>query len=402
MFKNWRAKLSLLKVKLALTYVIILLSDFSFTFAKMIVGINICGTEKTTGQPDKFIIDCFKKIAIKNPEHNFVFITDKLIEEKTANDIIVISSRPKSTLFWKFWYNYTLETAVKKQKIDLLINCNGICSLKSKIPQFLLINDLPFLHASSLPKDWIRFYKRHTARFLQKAKQIVAVSNFLRQELTLQYRIIEQKTDVVYPGIDKKYQPVSFEEKENIKAKYTSEKEFFLYAGDISSEKNLIALLKAFSFFKKRQKSNMQLIILTESADSIGFTESLKTYKYREEVQLLQDIPLEEQVKIMASAYAFVYPSLYEAYPKKILQALQSGVPVIANYLNVITETCGDAVLYADTNNFEEIADKMMMLFKDENKRNELIAKGNKQVLQYNIDKTSDELWQSIIKTTPA
>jgi len=268
-----------------------------------------------------------------------------------------------------------------------LINLD-FASFKSKIPQLLWISDL-------------LVYKRNNRIFLQDAKRIAAVSGFLKKKLANQYKIEEQKIDVTYQSINKKYEPVSFEEKERIKEKYTEGKEYFLYAGDINPDKNLIMLLKAFSFFKKRQKSNMQLVIVSEILTGKGFKDILKTYKYREEVKLLLDLPLGEQVKIMASAYAFVSASLHENFPAKLIEAMQCDVPVVANGMDVITEICGDSVLYANANNFEDIADKMMLLFKDENKRNELILKGKAQALQYSVDKTADLLWQSIVKTTP-
>jgi len=405
LFKNWSAKLSLVKVKLALTYVIILLTDFSFIFAKMIVGINICGAVKENGErPGDLIINYFTRIAIKHPEHAFVFITDGPVEnliEKTKNtSIIIVEPRPKRTLFWKFWYNYKLESIVRKQQIAVLIYPDPICSLRSKTPQFLLINELPFLHGGSMPKTYFRFYKKHTLQFLQKAKRIATVSDFLKKEIADKYKIDEQQLDIIYSSIDKRYMPVPFDKKEQTKEKYAEGKEYFLYAGEINADKNLIVLLKAFSFFKKRQKSNMQLLILSESLNSGYFSTSLKTYKYRHEVKLLLDLPVEEQAVITASAYSFVYPSLYEPFPKKIIEALQCEVPVIANHMDVVIEICADAVLYTNTNNFEEIADKMMLLFKDEKKRNEFILKSSKQALQYSLDKTADLLWQSIVKTT--
>jgi glycosyltransferase involved in cell wall biosynthesis len=84
------------------------------------------------------------------------------------------------------------------------------------------------------------------------------------------------------------------------------------------------------------------------------------------------------------------------------MEAMQCGVPVVASNIDSIIEIAGDAVLYADPKSFEDIADKMMLLFKDENQRNELIIKGNRQALHYSIKKTADLLWQSIVKTTPA
>jgi glycosyltransferase involved in cell wall biosynthesis len=393
---KWSAKLSLVKVKLALTYVIILLTDFSFIFAKMILGINLCGALTDEAErPDNLIMGYFNLLAIKYPEHNFVFITDIVFENAAANvkntSIIRIDPRPKNIFFWKFWYDRKLEKIVKKKQIDLLISLDEVCSLRSEIPQLLLINNLPA-------------YKRGARQFLQKAKRIAVTSNFLKKRIIDRYKLAEEKIDIIYQGIDRRYVPLSFEEKERTKQKYTEGKEYFLYAGDIDPDKNLINLLKAFSFFKKRQKSNMQLVIISNKLSGSEFQDSLKTYKYREEVKLLHNLPFKEQTKIMASAYAFVSPSLQENFPDKIIAAMQCEVPAIANNMNmeVITEICGNSVLYTNANNFEEIADKMMLLFKDENKRNEFIAKGRKQALQYSADKTADLLWQSIIKTTPA
>jgi glycosyltransferase involved in cell wall biosynthesis len=398
---------ALVKVKLALTYVIILLSDLSIIFAKMIIGINICGGVKEDGdQPINFIVEWFNKIAIEHPEHIFVFITDKIIENRVANVkntiVTTIDQRPKNTFFWKLWYDHKLEKTVKKQSIELFINLDAVCSLKSKISQFLFMDDLPVLHETVQEKKNLQFYKRNAAKFLQKANRITVASEFFKKEMVDRYKINETKIDVVQGSIDKNFVPIIFEEKEKIKEKYTDGKEYFLYAGELIAEKNWINLLKAFSFFKKRQKSNMQLVIVTNTIAGSDFANSFKTYKYREEVKVLSDLSIVEKTKITASAYAFVYPSFYEVFPARLMEAMRCGVPVIASNIDSIIEIAGDTVLYANPKSFEDIADKMMLLFKDENQRNELIIKANRQVLHYNIEKTTDLLWQSIVKTTPA
>ena len=408
MVLNGKQSYVLVKVKLALTYVIILLSDFNIIFATMIVGINICGASKNRDEQfDNFIVELFHKIAIQHPEDSFVFINDSFFEDAAANvkniTIIMTDSKPKNSFFWKFWYDYKLEKTIKKHNIQLLINLDTICSLKSKITQFSFISDLPTLHAASIiEKNRFQFYKRNTGRFLQKTNRIAAASNFLKKEIVDWYKIEEQKIDVVYSFSDKNFVPISFQEKELTKEKYSDGKEYFLYTGEISREKNWINLLKAFSFFKKRQKSNMQLLIACDTVIDNDFTDSFKTYKYRDEIKVLFNLPITEKIKITASAYAFVYPSLYEIYPARLMEAMQCGVPVVASNIDSIIEIAGDAVLYADPKSFEDIADKMMLLFKDENQRNELIIKGTRQALHYSIKKTADLLWQSIVKTTPA
>ena len=68
------------------------------------------------------------------------------------------------------------------------------------------------------------------------------------------------KLHVINPGIDEIFKPLDWEEKEIIREKYAEGKAYFLFSGDINRRSNLINLLKAFSFFKKRQKSNMMLL----------------------------------------------------------------------------------------------------------------------------------------------
>ena len=57
------------------------------------------------------------------------------------------------------------------------------------------------------------------------------------------------------------FRPFTWTEKESWKDSFTEGREYFLYVGSVHPRKNLINLLKAFSGFKKRQKTNMQLVI---------------------------------------------------------------------------------------------------------------------------------------------
>ena len=106
----------------------------------------------------------------------------------------------------------------------------------------------------------------------------------------------------------------------------------------------------------------------------------------------------EELVKIVGSAYALVYPSLLEGFGVPVLEAMQCDVPVITSANSSMQEIAKDAALYADANNYTDIADKMMLLYKDENLRTELIQKGKLVVQQYSWDKTAELLWQTILK----
>jgi glycosyltransferase involved in cell wall biosynthesis len=158
-------------------------------------------------------------------------------------------------------------------------------------------------------------------------------------------------------------------------------------------------LLKAFSVFKKRQKSNLKLVLagrLGWKYDS--FVEGLKTYKFRDDVVLLDYVDETELAKLVGSAYALVYPSLLEGFGVPVLEAMRSGIAVITSSNSSMQEIAGAAAQYADPDDFEDIADKMMLLYKDEDLRNQLIEKGKDIPALFSWDRTAELLWKSIVK----
>ena len=80
-------------------------------------------------------------------------------------------------------------------------------------------------------------------------------------------------------------------------------------------------------------------------------------------------VPEEELVKITGSAYGLVYPSLLEGFGVPVLEAMRCDVPVITSANSAMQEIAKEAALYAMPEDHADIADKMMLLYKDENLR---------------------------------
>ncbi|HMK25431.1 MAG TPA: glycosyltransferase family 1 protein [Chitinophagaceae bacterium] len=351
-----------------------------------------------------FIYETFRRITANHPEHEFIFIFDRPFDERFVfgkNVKAVVTGPPaRHPLLWKLWYDLRIPSILKKYKADVFVSCDGFSSLTTKVPQCLVLHDLAFLHHPSfIKRSHLLFYKKYTPKFLEKAKTIATVSEFSKKDILAHYNTEPGKIDVVFSAARDIFHPASEEEKIVVKNKYTDGKEYFLYAGAIHPRKNLMNLLKAFSVFKKRQQTNMKLILAGRLAWKYGsFTESLKTYKYRNDVLMTGYVQEEELVKITGAAYGLIYPSLFEGFGVPVLEAMQSDVPVITSADSAMQEIAKDAALYADATSYTDIADKMMLLYKDENLRKQLIEKGRQAARQYSWDKTADLLWTSILK----
>jgi glycosyltransferase involved in cell wall biosynthesis len=92
------------------------------------------------------------------------------------------------------------------------------------------------------------------------------------------------------------------------------------------------------------------------------------------------------------NAEFFVLPSLYEGFGLPVLEAMQQGCAVITSNVSSLPEAGGDAALYIDPNNVDDMAQKMQKLLKDENFRKDLIKKGHEQVKKFSWEKSAKEV----------
>jgi glycosyltransferase involved in cell wall biosynthesis len=356
-----------------------------------------------------FIQETVQRLAANHPEHRFYFLFDRPVDAcfSFPENVtpLVVGPPARHPVLWKWWYDVKLPQVLKKIQADVFLSPDGFCSLTTRVPQCLVVHDLGFLHyGQGYKKSHLFYYKRYTPRFLKKAKSIATVSHFSKNDIVKTYQTPEEKISVVYNGVKDVFQPLPYEAQAAVKETYTEGKEYFIYVGAIHPRKNLVHLLKAFSFFKKRQKSNMKLVLAGRLAwKNDAFLELLKTYKYRNDVVLLHYVEEETLLaQLVASAYAMVYPSLFEGFGVPVVEAMRCGVPVLTSKGSAMEEITEGAALYFDPANMSDIAEQLMLIYKDERLRAQLIEQGTTVAQQYTWQATSAALWDCINRAVTA
>jgi glycosyltransferase involved in cell wall biosynthesis len=326
-----------------------------------------------------FIVETFFPLFEQFPIQRLFLITDKEVvnDNFKRTEVIVIKPAPKNPLLKRLWIEKTLMGLLKKVKADIFISANNFCSLKALLPQYIL---LPNLEKIKLP-------------VANKAQRLIVLSKSDKKQLLDKLKIQERKIAVVDLSPGKAYKQIKEERKEIIKNKYCEGKEYFLSDNRFQNQGDIINLLKSFSHFKKRQQSSFKLLMMTWSGSPIE--ESIETYKYRNDVVIIESVSKEEEAEIMATTYAFVVNSDTNKDMITVLNAMKSGVPIIAIDNSYVKEVVGDAALYS-ANDIKDIGEKMMQLYKDENLRSDLIKKGKEIVKNYTEEKSAAQLWRSI------
>ena len=229
---------------------------------------------------------------------------------------------------------------------------------------------------------------------------IATVSHFSKKDMITQYKTADEKINIVYSAVKKIFHPLNIQQKEMIKEKYTEGKEFFIYTGALQPRKNLVNLLKAFSLFKKRQHSNWKLVLAGRLAwKNDDFLHLLKTYKYRNDIITPGYISESVLAQLTASAYAMIYPSLFEGFGVPVLEAMKSEIPVLTSANSSMQEIGEEAALYFDPLSVNDMAEKLMLIYKDEDLRNSLIQKGKQKAGEFSWQRTAGLMWQCIEKT---
>jgi glycosyltransferase involved in cell wall biosynthesis len=317
-----------------------------------------------------FVKNLISNLAHTYSEDDFYIIAagfSNEFEDKAIN-LYTISIKVRPGFFTNFFLNKKLAGEIRRLKADVALSFDAI--VKTPIPQSLFIKNVGML-------------QRFRFSSLQKLKTVFCLSQAEKSELINQYKIDDRRIQVVYGNSIIIIEPFADPEKTVTKEKYTDSKEYFLYRGIIKPEQNIISLLKAFSIFKKRQKSNMKLVLAGKIEwEETAFSKLINTYKYRDDVIFIDNIDEQKTIPLIASAFAFIQPYIDNSL-SFAWEAIEAEVPVLINKNTPFAEVASGAALYFDGAKSDDMADKLMHIYKDEALREELIKKG-KEVLTKN------------------
>ncbi len=335
----------------------------------------------------------------------WLFVVDHSYRPETLPDLagasILIRRALPGRAGWKLWYDWQIPRLARQHKADAVMLTAGTAAVHSPVTQCLWMPERANPAEGDLGKRYPSIYPVRLEASLQRAAAVFCFSQRDRTWLAGRYRIGEEKIIVVPAVPAEEVAGLTTAEKEKIKQRYVQGKEYFLADMTGAGEKAAMDLLKAFSLFKKRQLSNMQLVFTGRMSGAAGeIRRRLETYKYRLDVHWPDELPQAEEGRLAAAAYAALFPVDGNTLGASLLNAWKTGVPVIAVNGGLLEELAGGAALGAVAGDPASLAARLMLIYKDENLRGDLIAGGLDRLGAFSRERALDIIWEGIRRTT--
>jgi hypothetical protein len=254
-------------------------------------------------EPEKqYLLTLLQQLTVTHHQHRFTLLADVELPVTASNCTLVVLPSRKSYFSLRYWYKTKLPALLRQQKADAFLSLNG-CAVPSFLPQVVFISSPAAFTAASGPFAFL--YRKLAKSSLRQGASIATPSSSLKEWVATQLNMSAERIMCIGYAVPAMYQPMHWQQQETLLESVTGGKAYFLYTGPFT-EASLLLLLKAFSLFKKRQQSNLQLLVAGRFSLSKGLSEKLATYKYRADVQLRPELEADALAQMVAAAYAVI------------------------------------------------------------------------------------------------
>ena len=289
----------------------------------------------------------------------------------------------KSHLFWQM---IALQKFLLANKQYIVLDFGNTCLPFA--PGIIFLHDI---YCEFFPEDFtnrrdkiIRFYNKWQYRLIaKKAKEIVTVSYFSKNQIAKTYRINPDRISVIYSSWN------HFEDIKSDSSVFNDfpvlQKPFYFSLGSISKRKNIKWIIEYAT-----KHPEYTFAISGESLSTVKETKLNNTSRFPN-IILLGYLSDSKVKALMEKCKAFILPSYYEGFGLTPLEALSCRSPIIIAKATSLPEIYGKTAHYIDP--FDINVDLEELLLEPVDKPDEILAK-------YSYDTSTAQVYTLIQKYT--
>lgn len=220
------------------------------------------------------------------------------------------------------------------------------------------VHDLSvFKYPETHPLERIRHFEREFTDSMARAAHLVTDSEATRLEVMDFLGWPAEKITAVPLGVSSQFAPASADSLAPFLAKYgLTFKRYALCVSTLEPRKKIANLLQAYECLP-RQMREQNPLVLVGGAGWLSETLHQKIDRLAAQgwLRYLGFVPEADLPALYAGAQAFVYPSIYEGFGLPVLEAMASGVPVVASKFTSLPEVTQGAALLVDPDDIDAL-----------------------------------------------
>lgn len=354
---------------------------------------------------DMFALELIRNLQLIDHENEYLIFVkpgaDNTILQETENFKIV----PLKSRFYPFWEQVALLRASRKAGCQILHCTANTAPILNKIPLVFQLHDIIYLESSylkiltgssTLYQKFGNIYRRLIVPLIvKKSRRIITVSNLEKNRIS-NFFGIGKNTDLksIYCGVSEHFKPVTdLKELNRVKERYSLPNHYFFFLGNTDPKKNTEGTLKAYSDFVKIKGNSIKLVIADyEKPELATLLSKISDPLLINDIVLVGYVSNTDLPAIYCQCELFLYPSLRESFGIPILEAMACGVPVISSNMASMSEVAGDAALFPDACNPDEITTAMMSVVDDDELKSLMISKGFIQASRFSWKSMAEKM----------
>jgi glycosyltransferase involved in cell wall biosynthesis len=230
-------------------------------------------------------------------------------------------------------------------------------------------------------------YNLILSSIIKRSKKIIAVSKHSKNDTLKSFPKTKEKIKVIYESVAEEFLKNPKEKKLN------RSKDYILYTGVWRNHKNLLGLIQAFAKLIKEKKLNANLVITgKEDPYYPEIKTTISELKLEKSVILTGLVSEQKLISLYHNAKLYVFPSFYEGFGLPILESFASKIPLVCSNASSIPEIAGkNNAVFFDPYNIDDMAEKILQVWNDENLQKKLIENGEKRLKNFSWEKMAKE-----------
>lgn len=301
------------------------------------------------------------------------------------------------------WRSHGIVADLRADAISLYHGLSGELPMgitKAGIPSVVTIHDVIFWRHPEFynPID-VMIYKWKLRRTLREATRIIAISECTKLDIMEFGGVEESQIDVVYQSCGTRYRAlVSDELRQEVRHHYSLPQRYILSVGTIEMRKNTLLALQALEHLP----TDIHLVLIGHATP---YANLLKDYARKKSLtsrlHIIEGMGNDALPAVYQMAESFVYPSRYEGFGIPIIEAIQSGLPVVAAKGSCLEEAGGPDNLYVDADRPDELAAAIKQTLRGAEFRDARIASSREYVRRFENTATAQKVmkvYEEILK----